>query len=152
MTDRSTTRIQNPQLLLLLELFGDCTGYRSRLQVEYFTDANNEADLNLIRMNNKMKRAVLSGLAHFAPRQSLEIILAILEQEHAVDLQRLAEDINPLRSALTKMFGNGSSIVEERIAQDLAREIGIEYEGSPLDAMVTQLTHSKVAEAINNIH
>lgn len=152
MTNRSTTRILNPQWLLLLGLFGDYIGHMPSLQAEYFTEESKEADLDLFRLNNIMKRAVLSGLAHFAPRQSLDIIVAILEQEQAVDLQRLAEDFSPLRSALTKMFGSGRSIVEARISQDLAKEIGIEYDGSSLDEMVEHLTHSKATEVINNIH
>ncbi|MDG6998556.1 MAG: hypothetical protein JRN15_05515 [Nitrososphaerota archaeon] len=84
-----------------------------------------------------MKKAVLSSLAHFAPQRSLEAIVAILEQEHSVNFERLAEDIGILRIALTKMFGNGESVVEARISKALAKDVGVEFEGKSLDEIIS---------------
>lgn len=110
----------------------------------------NESDTSW--MNRAMKQAVLSGLAHFATKQSLEVLVAILEQEHAVDFQKLAEDTGALRVALEELFGSGASVVEARISQGLAREIGIEYDGSSLDQMVMLLRRASIVEASNPTH
>ena len=88
-------------------------------------------------INRLMKKAVISSLAHFAPQKSLEVIVAILEQEHSVNFERLVEDTGTLRIALTRMFGSGMSVVETRISKALARDAGVEFEGKSLDEMIS---------------
>lgn len=122
------------------------------LQVERSPAGNKEIDMNNSSINSELRRAVLSGLAHFAPRQSLEVIVAILEQEYAVDLQRLAEDASSLRSALAKMFGSGQSIVEARMSRTLASEMGIEYDGRSLDEMILLLKEANATQAVDTAH
>lgn len=136
-----------------LGLFAEDQGSADhRLQVEHSPSGNREILRDNSSINFELRRAVLSGLAHFATRQSLEVIVAILEQEHAVDLQRLAEDTGSLRSALTKMFGSGQSIVEGRISQALAREVGIEYDGRSLDEMILLLKEANATKALDTPH
>lgn len=90
-------------------------------------------------LNVHVKRAVLSGLAHFAPQRSLEVIVAILEQEYSVDFERLAENTGTLKFAFTRMFGGGAPVVEIRISKELARDMGVEFDGRSLDELIIML-------------
>lgn len=90
-------------------------------------------------MSEKMKRAVYSGLEHFAPKQSVEVLVSVLEQDYSIDIRSLSDEPGKLRGALTEMFGSGERIVETRISQALARAVGIEYDGCSFEALVLQL-------------
>lgn len=101
--------------------------------------SNKELEWITTGIDNLVKKAVLSGLAYFAPQQSLEVIVAILEQEHSVDFEKLTENIGALTSALRIMFGSVESVVETRISRALAKDMGVNYDNRSLDELISML-------------
>ena len=87
-------------------------------------------------VDQEVKKAVLTGLGHFAPR-SVEFLVNFMEQEHSVDFNTIADNPRLLRAALSKMFGDAEQIVESRICQALAEPFGIDGTGKSLEDLIS---------------
>lgn len=97
------------------------------------------AEQNSAVVNRQLASAVVKGLSHFGGGQVVESLLYILELEHAVDLNSLANNLDALRAALNKMFGGAAYVIEAKIAESLAKQLGIDPDGRKLDDLVQAL-------------
>ncbi|MDA4130048.1 MAG: hypothetical protein OK457_04705, partial [Thaumarchaeota archaeon] len=59
-----------------------------------------------------------------------------LELEHSVDLNSIASNIEGLRIALTKMFGGAAHVVENKIAEALGKQLGVDSEGKSIEELI----------------
>ena len=69
----------------------------------------------------------------------VESLVYILELEHSVDLNSLANNLDALRAALTKMFGSAAYVIEGKIAESLGKQLGVDSDGKSLDSLVDVL-------------
>jgi hypothetical protein len=90
-----------------------------------------------IAVQQKLKKAVLIGLGHFAPSSTVEILINVLEQEHSIDFATIPNNPMSLREGLSKMFGSAEPVIESRIRQAIAKELGVSAEGRSLEDLVT---------------
>jgi hypothetical protein len=88
-------------------------------------------------VHQKLKKAVLAGLGHFAPSSTVEILISVLEQEHSIDFGTILNNPRSLREGLTKMFGSAEPVVESRIRQAIAKELGVSTEGRSLEDLMS---------------
>lgn len=93
-------------------------------------------------VNKIVREAVLSGFSHFGNKNVVDSLLYILELEHSVNLYNLAFDISSFRSGITAMFGAGGYILEERVCDELARQLGIDKKGRNLETLIALLIDS----------
>jgi hypothetical protein len=91
------------------------------------------------RANREFARALQSGLAYFGRGQVVESLLYILELEHSIDMNSLVDNVDALRTALSKMFGGASYVVEARISESLGRQLGVDPTGKSLESLVAIL-------------
>ncbi|MHB1908796.1 MAG: hypothetical protein ACYCQJ_07975 [Nitrososphaerales archaeon] len=86
-----------------------------------------------------VKEAVIDGLAHFGGKNVVESLLYILELEHSVDLNDVANQIEKLLAGLDKMFGKASYVIEEKICENLAKRLGLDPEGQSLESLIERV-------------
>ena len=79
---------------------------------------------------------MVKGLSYFGAGPVVESLVYILELEHSVDLNSLANNLDALRAALLKMFGGAAYVIEGKIAESLAKQLGVDPEGKKLDELV----------------
>jgi hypothetical protein len=108
----------------------------TRLRESGNSDENDEKSAAL---NRQVASAVLKGLSYFGAGQVVESLVYILELEHAVDLNSLANNLDALRAALNKMFGGAAHVIEAKIAESLAKQLGVDPDGRKLDDLVQML-------------
>lgn len=92
--------------------------------------------------NRGIRDAVVAGLAHFATGTTLEMLIYLLEEEHSVDFNFIAENPAILRSGLSKMFGSAEEVVEARICQALNAQFQIE--GKSLEELISRIKSSNI--------
>jgi hypothetical protein len=97
-------------------------------------DPDREAERNAL-----VAKAVVTGLGYFGAGQVVESLVYILELEHSVDLNSIANNIDGLRSALSKMFGGAARVVETKIAEALGKQLGVDSEGKSIETMIAIL-------------
>lgn len=90
-------------------------------------------------LEEEVRQAVLTGLGHFAPQSTVEILTGFLEQEYGVDFSTIADDPKTLRDGLTKMFGGAESVVEVRIVQALAKQLKLNSDGRSLEELLSSV-------------
>jgi hypothetical protein len=100
---------------------------------------SDEIDEKSAALNRQVASAVLKGLSYFGAGQVVESLVYILELEHAVDLNSLANNLDALRAALNKMFGGAAHVIEAKIAESLAKQLGVDPDGRKLDDLVQML-------------
>lgn len=88
------------------------------------------------RSSQVVKEAVAEGLAHFGGKNVVESLLYILELEHSVDLNDIANQIEMFRAGLEKMFGKASHVIEEKICDSLAKKLGLDPDGQSLENLI----------------
>lgn len=101
-------------------------------------------------VNQQVASAVVKGLSYFGAGPVVESLVYILELEHAVDLNSLADNLGALRAALQKMFGNAAYVIESKIAESLAKQLGVDPEGKKLDELVEVLKEKTSVEPIRS--
>ena len=109
------------------------------MQVSSFPDVEQHESKkrkNGLILEEEVKQAVLTGLGHFAPRSTVEILTGFLEQEYEVDFSTIADDPKTLREGLTKMFGSAESVVDVRIVQALAKQLQLNSDGRSLEELL----------------
>ena len=94
-------------------------------------DPNRDSERNAL-----VAKAVITGLGYFGAGQVVESLVYILELEHSVDMNSIAENIEGLRNALTKMFGSASHVVETKIAEALGKQLGVDSEGKTIEDLI----------------
>jgi hypothetical protein len=87
-------------------------------------------------LNQQVGNAVVKGLSYFGAGPVVESLVYILELEHSVDLNSLADNLDALRAALAKMFGGAAYVIESKIAESLAKQLGIDPDGKKLNELV----------------
>ncbi len=86
-----------------------------------------ESDAAKVAVNQQVANAVVKGLGHFGAGPVVESLVYILELEHSVDLNSLSNNLDALKvAALQKMFGNASYVIEAKIAESLAKQLGVD--------------------------
>ena len=90
-------------------------------------------------LNTEVANAVIKGLSYFGAGPVVESLVYILELEHSVDLNSLANNLDALRAALQKMFGGAAYVIEGKIAESLAKQLGVDPDGKKLDELVATL-------------
>ena len=113
-----------------------------RLEKENNTE---ESEARKVALNQQVANAVVKGLSHFGAGTVVESLVYILELEHSVDLSSLADNLDALRAALQKMFGNAAYVIETKIAESLAKQLGVDPEGKKLDELV-EITRERIEE------
>jgi hypothetical protein len=104
--------------------------------------ASGEAEKNdpvTVALNNEVANAVTKGLSYFGAGPVVESLVYILELEHSVNLNSLANNLDALRAALQKMFGGAAYVIEGKITESLAKQLGVDPEGKKLDDLVATL-------------
>lgn len=89
-----------------------------------------------VQRNAQVAKAVVTGLGYFGTGQVVESLVYILELEHSIDLNSIADNIEGLRSALAQMFGGAAQVVESKIAEALGKQLGVDSEGKSIEALV----------------
>ncbi len=89
-----------------------------------------------MQRNAQVAKAVVTGLGYFGTGQVVESLVYILELEHSIDLNSIADNIEGLRSALAQMFGGAARVVESKIAEALGKQLGVDSEGKSIEALV----------------
>jgi hypothetical protein len=97
-------------------------------------DPDREAERNAL-----VAKAVVTGLGYFGAGQVVESLVYILELEHSVDMNSIADNIDGLRSALSKMFGGAARVVETKIAEALGKQLGVDSEGKSIETLIAIL-------------
>jgi hypothetical protein len=87
-------------------------------------------------LNHQVATAVVKGLSYFGAGPVVESLVYILELEHSVDLNSLANNLDALRAALLKMFGSAAYVIESKISDSLAKQLGVDSEEKKLDELV----------------
>ena len=82
---------------------------------------------------------MVTGLGYFGAGQVVESLVYILELEHSVDMNSIADNIDGLRSALSKMFGGAARVVETKIAEALGKQLGVDSEGKSIETLIAIL-------------
>ncbi len=100
---------------------------------------DSDADASEIALNQQVAKAVVKGLSYFGAGPVVESLVYILELEHSVDLNSLANNLDALRAALTKMFGSAAYVIEGKIAESLGKQLGVDSDGKSLDSLVDVL-------------
>jgi len=100
-----------------------------------------------VALNQQISKAVVKGLSHFGAGAVVESLVYILELEHSVDLHSLANNLDALRAALQKMFGSATYVIEERIDESLAKQLGIDRGGKSLEELV-EILKARIDEFI----
>ena len=100
------------------------------------TLALEDSDLAEVRLNNLVGEAVLLGLSHFGGRDVVESLIYILELEHSVNLRNVVNELDILRSGLSKMFGDAAYVVEEKVRNNLAKSLGLDPDGRTIEQLV----------------
>jgi len=101
------------------------------------SDADTEASETAL--NQQVAKAVVKGLSYFGAGPVVESLVYILELEHSVDLNSLANNLDALRAALTKMFGSAAYVIEGKIAESLGKQLGVDSDGKSLDSLIDML-------------
>jgi hypothetical protein len=101
-------------------------------------------DSNASIVDQELAEAIRTGLGHFGPESLVENLVYMLEVDYSVNINSLSNDPSSLRSALSKMFGGASYVVEYKICQALARQLGIDGEGKSLEQLIQLLKQSKL--------
>jgi hypothetical protein len=104
-----------------------------------------ESDRSATAVNQEVANAVIKGLSHFGAGQVVESLVYILELEHSVDLNSLANNTDALKAALGKMFGSAAHVIEGRISESLAKQLGIDPDGKTLDQLV-EILKSRIGD------
>ena len=94
-------------------------------------DPNRDAERNA-----NVAKAVMAGLGYFGAGQVVESLVYILELEHSVDMNSIADNIEGLKKALTKMFGSAAHVVETKIAEALGKQLGVDSEGKSIEDLI----------------
>jgi hypothetical protein len=100
------------------------------------SDLTNNGSSLESELNRLLKNAVANGLGHFGDASIVESLFYILELEHSVDLTSIASNLPSLFSGLRGMFGAGSTVVENKIREELARQIGVDPSGRTIDSLI----------------
>jgi hypothetical protein len=113
------------------------------------SDPNHQRDLQArrepgtssvnIALNSEVANAVTKGLSYFGAGPVVESLVYILELEHSVDLYSLANNLVALRAALEKMFGGAAYVIEGKISESLAKQLGVDPDGKKMDELVNIL-------------
>lgn len=98
--------------------------------------------------NAQVAKAVVTGLGYFGAGQVVESLLYILELEHSVDLNSIANNIDGLRVALSQMFGGAARVVETKIAEALGKQLGADSEGKSIEAMIAIMDSREAGVAV----
>jgi len=53
-----------------------------------------------------------------------------------VDLNSLSDNLDALRAALLKMFGGAAYVIEDKITESLAKQLGVDPDGKKLEELV----------------
>jgi hypothetical protein len=96
-------------------------------------------------LNHQVATAVVKGLSYFGGGPVVESLVYILELEHSVDLNSLAYNLHALKAALSKMFGGASYVIETKISESIAKQLGIDPDGKKLEDLV-ELLKVKIGE------
>ena len=89
-----------------------------------------------VELNNEIAKAVTKALSYFGAGPVVESLVYILELEHSVDLNSLADNLDALRAALQKMFGGAAYVIEDKITESLAKQLGVDPDGKKLEELV----------------
>ena len=79
---------------------------------------------------------MITGLGYFGAGQVVESLVYILELEHSVDMNSIADNIPGLRVALSKMFGGAAHVVETKIAEALGKQLGVDSDGKSIEDLI----------------
>jgi hypothetical protein len=108
------------------------------------TSSPRDSDHSIV--DQELARAIRTGLGHFGPESLVENLVYMLEVDYSVDINSVSSDPASLKSALSKMFGGASYVVEYKICQALARQLGIDGEGKSLEQLIELLKQDKLEE------
>jgi hypothetical protein len=89
-----------------------------------------------IALNNLVGEAVAQGLSHFGGDNVVESLVYILELEHSVNLKNVVNQVEELRTGLSKMFGEAAYVVEGHVCGNLAKTLGLDPEGRTLEELI----------------
>jgi hypothetical protein len=103
---------------------------------------NDESSIDS-ELNRLLRNAVAGGLRHFGDRSIVESLFYILELEHSVNLTSIASNLPTLLSGLKAMFGAGEEVIENKIREELARQIGVDPSGRTIETLI-QMTRKMI--------
>ena len=109
----------------------------------------NEIDASVLEaaLNQQVAKAVSKGLSYFGAGPVVESLVYILELEHSVDLNSLADNLDALRAALTKMFGTAGHVIEGKISESLGKQLGVDPDGKTLEQLV-EILRGRIQEFV----
>jgi hypothetical protein len=90
-------------------------------------------------VNQILRDAVITGFAHFGNKNVVDSLLYILELEHAVDINGIADNIQSFQKGIVEMFGTGAYVLEDHVCEELARRMGIDRNNRDLQTLVSLL-------------
>lgn len=102
-----------------------------------------------IELNSEIAKAVTKALSYFGAGPVVESLVYILELEHSVDLNSLADNLDALQAALQKMFGGAAYVIEEKITESLAKQLGVDPEGRQLKELV-EILRARLDRSVPN--
>ena len=95
------------------------------------------------KVDRQVPSAIRTGLHHFGPDSLVDNLTYMLELDYSVNIDSVSNDITSLKAALSKMFGGAAYVVESKICQALAKQLGIDGEGKSLEKLVELLKESE---------
>jgi hypothetical protein len=88
------------------------------------------------KLNDLVGEAISQGLSHFGGKNVVESLIYILELEHSVNLRNVANELDALRRGFESMFGNAAYVVEEKVRNNLAKNLGLDPGGRTLEELI----------------
>jgi HEAT repeat protein len=98
-------------------------------------------------LNRQVAKAVISALGYFGPPSAVDSLVYILELEHSVDVNNVANNLDALKIALTTMFGGAAYVVDGKIVEALGKQLGIDSQGKTIQSMILILK-SRIKEFV----
>ncbi|GEM_PF-1954606 len=90
-------------------------------------EGNEEEDFSEILVDS-----IREGLRYFGGNDVMNGILYVLEIDYGLTMPKIVQNISLLKENLERMFGDSSSVIEDRICIQLATRLGIDHSGRSL--------------------
>jgi hypothetical protein len=118
--------------LLIAKSWTSASFSQSLARQEHSTNDHEEE----AKLNDLVGEAISQGLSHFGGKNVVESLIYILELEHSVDLRNVANELDALRRGFESMFGNAAYVVEEKVRNNLAKNLGLDPDGRTLEELI----------------
>ena len=85
----------------------------------------------------KVSESIVKALSHLGPKEVVESVLQILEQEHSFAMRDILRDPKAFRAGVEDMFGEGAYVIDRIVCMQLARDLKIRYEGIGFEELIS---------------